>query len=167
MGHKPDWVAPELVAAAIERVAGLDVDLAAPPPGWRSRGAPRVRWLRSARGLSRLRDRRRQVPHPEGDGSRRTGASGALRAGEPSDAALAFGADIGDAQHVRRAGGPQGNTCGDDDAFAGLCETFLESDATGAVDHVVEVSRVLGHDAMRAPDKRTGAVRCRARGTKR
>jgi len=29
MGHKPDWVAPELVAAAIERVAGLDVDLAA------------------------------------------------------------------------------------------------------------------------------------------
>ena len=29
MGHKPDWVAPDLVAAAIERVAGLEVDLAA------------------------------------------------------------------------------------------------------------------------------------------
>ncbi len=29
LGHKPDWVAPDLVAASIERVAGRDVDLAA------------------------------------------------------------------------------------------------------------------------------------------
>lgn len=29
MGHKPDWVAPDLVSAAIERVAGLEVDLSA------------------------------------------------------------------------------------------------------------------------------------------
>lgn len=28
MGHKPDWIAPDLVSAAIERVAGLEVDLA-------------------------------------------------------------------------------------------------------------------------------------------
>lgn len=27
LGHKPDWVATELVAAAVEKVAGLDVDL--------------------------------------------------------------------------------------------------------------------------------------------
>lgn len=27
MGHKPDWIAPDLVAAAIERVAGRDIDL--------------------------------------------------------------------------------------------------------------------------------------------
>jgi pimeloyl-ACP methyl ester carboxylesterase len=29
LGHKPDWVAPDLVAAAIEKVAGMDVDLQA------------------------------------------------------------------------------------------------------------------------------------------
>ncbi len=29
MGHKPDWIAPDLIVAAIETVAGLDVDLAA------------------------------------------------------------------------------------------------------------------------------------------
>ncbi|MHB2267677.1 alpha/beta fold hydrolase [Aliihoeflea sp. PC F10.4] len=27
LGHKPDWVAPELTVAAIERVAGLDIDI--------------------------------------------------------------------------------------------------------------------------------------------
>ncbi len=29
LGHKPDWTAPELIAAAIEKVAGSDVDLQA------------------------------------------------------------------------------------------------------------------------------------------
>ncbi|WP_378947580.1 alpha/beta fold hydrolase [Mesorhizobium sp. ANAO-SY3R2] len=29
LGHKPDWVAPELVAAAVDRLAGKDSDLAA------------------------------------------------------------------------------------------------------------------------------------------
>lgn len=29
LGHKPDWIAPELVSAAIEKVAGRDIDLAA------------------------------------------------------------------------------------------------------------------------------------------
>lgn len=29
LGHKPDWIAPDLVAAAVEKAAGLDVDLTA------------------------------------------------------------------------------------------------------------------------------------------
>ena len=27
LGHKPDWIAPDLVAAAVEKVAGVEVDL--------------------------------------------------------------------------------------------------------------------------------------------
>ncbi|TJW70244.1 MAG: alpha/beta hydrolase, partial [Mesorhizobium sp.] len=29
LGHKPDWVAPDLVVGAIEKVAGKDIDLQA------------------------------------------------------------------------------------------------------------------------------------------
>jgi len=29
LGHKPDWIAPDLVVGAIEKVAGKDVDLQA------------------------------------------------------------------------------------------------------------------------------------------
>ncbi|MBO6717495.1 MAG: alpha/beta hydrolase [Rhizobiaceae bacterium] len=29
LGHKPDWIAPDLIAAAVEKVAGADVDLQA------------------------------------------------------------------------------------------------------------------------------------------
>ena len=42
----------------------------------------------------------------------------------------------------------------DDDALAGLGEAFAEREPAGAVDHVVEVVRVLGDDAMHAPDER-------------
>lgn len=37
LGHKPDWIAPELVAAAVERVAGRHIDLAAVARGVEAR----------------------------------------------------------------------------------------------------------------------------------
>src|SRR5690349_9847331 len=60
-------------------------------------------------------------------------------------------------QHVRRARGAEGNTCRDRDAVAGAGEAFLVGDDARAVDHVVEVHRILRIDAVDAPDHRQAA----------
>src|SRR5581483_6842951 len=63
-------------------------------------------------------------------------------------------ADIGDAQHVGGAGGAEGHAGHRDDALPGLGAALAEGDAAGMVDHVVDVARVLGDDAMHAPGDR-------------
>ena len=64
-------------------------------------------------------------------------------------------ADEGDAQHVGRARRAERHAGDDDDALAGLGEAVLEGEAAGALDHVVLVVRVLGDDAVHAPDQRS------------
>ena len=59
-----------------------------------------------------------------------------------------------DAQHVGRAGRAERHAGDDDDALAGLGEAVRERDPAGALHHVVLVVRVLGDDAMHAPDQR-------------
>src|SRR5262245_1087353 len=60
--------------------------------------------------------------------------------------------NIGDAQHIGRAGRSERNTGNDDHALPGFRETFLHRDVAGTLDHVVLVMRILGDDAMDAPD---------------
>ncbi len=61
-------------------------------------------------------------------------------------------ADIGDAHEIRRAGRAERHTGDNDDALAGFGKTLLECDAAGALHHVVLIVRVLGDDAVDAPD---------------
>ena len=67
-------------------------------------------------------------------------------------------ADIGDAQHVGRARRAERNAGDDDDALAGLGESFAERNAAGAFDHVVLIVRVFGDHAMHAPGDRKPAA---------
>ena len=84
MGHKPDWVAPELVAAAIGK--GGRPRCGSGGPGWRSRGRASRQMATVRSRPVRLRDRRRQVPHPEGGRLTTDRSFRGIEGGEPSDA---------------------------------------------------------------------------------
>ena len=80
----------------------------------------------------------------------RAGMTGAK---PPHISASLVGADIGDAQHVGRAGRAERDAGDDDDALAGAGKAVAKGDPAGAVDHVVDVMGGLGNDAMHAPDQ--------------
>lgn len=61
--------------------------------------------------------------------------------------------DVADAQHVGGTRGAKRYTGGDDNPLSRLGETFLESDPVGPVNHVIQVPRVFGQDAMNTPNK--------------
>jgi hypothetical protein len=61
MGHKPDWIAPDLVVAAIEKGAGRDIDLQRWHPS-RGAGFGRCAWARSKPAPS---ERPPEAPAPE------------------------------------------------------------------------------------------------------
>ena len=136
LGHKPDWIAPDLVVGAIEKVAGKNVDLQALARTVEARiagdgyGAGKCARHQSARsrtradlmaGLWPMRQARRRSTEELAPllTRRRRCLRDRLRR-------LAVGADIGDAQHVGGAGRPQRHAGGDDDAVARLAEAFLD-----------------------------------------
>ncbi len=133
LGHKPDWIATDLSVAAIERVAGKDVDLDA------------------------LKAKSRRGSRHDRDGGAEDGDRAAGLVPDGSDAGQAVRTDIGDPEHVGGAGRAERQAGGDDQPVAGPAETFGADDAAGAVDHVVEIMRVIGDHAMQAPDDRQAA----------
>ena len=65
----------------------------------------------------------------------------------------------GDAQQVGRARRAERHAGGDHQARAGLRDACLERVLAGALDHLVDVVRVLAHHAVQAPDQRQPARR--------
>ena len=113
LGHKPDWIAPELVVAAVEKIAGRPRDLQAMARQVEARIAADALRRRHMRRRRKRAERRNCAPLPS-DASRCYVQTG-----------HAVRADIGDAQHVGRAGRAQRHAGGDDDAVAQLAEALL------------------------------------------
>src|SRR5690554_1567963 len=68
-------------------------------------------------------------------------------------AAESVGTNIGDPKQVGCSGRAERNAGGDDHTVPWACEFFLIGNPACAIDHVVEVSSVVRHDAMRSPNK--------------
>lgn len=62
------------------------------------------------------------------------------------------GADESDPQHVGRARRAKRQTGDDDDPLTGVGKAVAEGNAAGTLDHVILIVRILGDDAMHAPD---------------
>src|SRR5205085_6582466 len=61
--------------------------------------------------------------------------------------------DERDPHHVGGARRAERHARHDDDALARLGEALAEREAAGALHHVVEIARILGDDAVHAPDE--------------